>query len=647
MAKIAFLAVNEEMIGHAKNVLKNSNIDAELKVVTSENVLDEARLSVQNGANVVIARGNHASIIKSKTMIPLVEIVLTGQDIARLIRQAKEIVHKPSPVIGFVGFKNMFSSAKPLDEILGVTVNLYSVSLTEDLGAAVARAAEDKVDLIIGGEIANSYADDLGIPTLFLLSGEDSIREAFRVAEKVAYAIELEKKNSAEFKTILDYSFDGLIKLNEEGTVIIFNYLAEKILSKRSEEAVGKHISEVFNLLDGELIQSVLTEGREYQSKIIQKANLALVANIAPIIVDSHIEGAILSFQEFKKIEELEAEIRKEAYSKGYVAKNTFKEIIGQSKSVSEIRRLAKIYADHDSPVMISGETGTGKKQLAESIHNESLRRNNPFVMIDCASMPYELLEKRLYGFVEGIHMSSTVKKGLFEIAHTGTLFLDKITELNQYAQASLLRAMREGIITRVGEDRPFQVNVRIICSVNRNINRLISEGKFNEELYYMLNVLPLNIPPLRERKDDLASMLEHYIEYYNSMYRKHIILTDAAKEVICSYPWYGNVRQLKSFCERVVILAPKKVLDEEFIHICLEDYDSTFDENKMNTVKTDKVVVYKNPEASKIMALLEIHNGNRAKVAEGLNISKTTLWRKMKKYNIDSKFDFGESRQS
>ena len=644
MGKIAFLVVSDDMIQHAKKIVKGMNVEVEMKIVTSANVLEEAKLSVQNGANVVIARGIHASIIKSNTKLPLVEIVLTGQDIAKLIHQAREIIKKPSPLIGIVGLKNMFSDTKSFEEIFGVNINEYMVSEAEELTKAVERAAADKVDLVIGGEVANRYAEKLGIPSLFLTSGEDSIKEAFRIAEKVDYAIRLEKKNSAEFSTILEYSFDGIIKLNSSGMVVVFNYVAEKTFKKSAEQVLGKHISEVIDLVDEDLMKSVLIEGKELQSTFLRKGNLSLVANIAPIIVDNKTEGAIISFQEFKKIEELEAEIRKEVYAKGYLAKGTFKQIIGDSNETSQLKRLAKLYANNDSPIMIVGESGIGKKLFAESIHNESLRRNNPYIMVDCASMPPELLEKKLYGYMEGSYMnsSSPVKKGLVEIAHTGTLFLDKITELDSYGQLSLLRVLRDGSIVRIGDDRALPVNIRLICSANKSIVKLVREGKFNQDLYYMLNVLTLNIMPLRARKDDTSALLEHYVEYYNNMYRKYVMLTDEAKETILSYPWPGNVQQLKTFCEKAIILASKKVLSEDFISRCLEDYDSILSETAISIFESDKKApVSRSPEALKILELLEIHSGNRTKVAEELRMSKATLWRRMKKYNIETKFGY------
>jgi transcriptional regulator with PAS, ATPase and Fis domain len=643
MAKIAFLAVKEEMILQAKKVTRKIDVDVEMKVVTSHNAVVEAMHSVQNGANVVIARGNHAALISKNTEIPIVEIVLTGQEIAKLIQEAKEKLQKPSPVIALVGFQNMLSSTKLLDEILDVTIKEYFVNYAEELEGAVEKAALDKVDFIIGGEIVNAHAEKLNIPTLFLKSREDSIREAFRIAEKVAHAIDVEKKNTAEFKTILDYSFDGIIKLNNNGKIVILNYLAEKILRKSSEELIGKHITEVIDTLDQSIIQRVLSEGKALYSTLLHKENLALVSNIAPIIIDNKIEGAMVSFQEFKKIEELEAEIRKELYAKGYVAKSSFKHIVGESSEINRLIETAKLYAKYDLPVLITGESGTGKKMFAQSIHNESLRKSSPYVAVNCSAMSPEQLEKKLYGYLESnyMHSSSIIKKGLFEVAHTGTIFLENISEMDLRGQANLLRVLNEGSIARFGDDRILPVNVRVMCSSNKNLMNLVKEGKFSEELYYTLCVLSLNLSPVRTRKEDVLALLDCFIDEYNNRYKKYVVLTEGAKSLVCSYPWQGNVRQLKSFCEKITILAPKKVLNDSFINEHLEPYSIIYDVNKYSSSdEGKKVVVYENPEAAKILELLEKHNGNRGEVAGELNISKTTLWRKLKKYKIENKFE-------
>jgi transcriptional regulator with PAS, ATPase and Fis domain len=229
----------------------------------------------------------------------------------------------------------------------------------------------------------------------------------------------------------------------------------------------------------------------------------------------------------------------------------------------------------------------------------------------------------------------------MFDVAHTGTIFLDQICELDLYNQASLLRVINEGNIIRKGDDRTLPVNVRVICSSNKNLMNLVIEGKFNEDLYYVLNVLSLRLTPLRDRKEDILVLLDYFVNEYNNKYKKYVVLTEEARAVMCAYPWYGNVLQFKNFCEKLIILASKKVLNENTISEYLELYNPSLNENKYDKIVFDKkIIVYGNPEAAKILELLDKHKGNREKVAEELNISKTTLWRKIKKYKIENKFN-------
>ncbi|OOM80844.1 sigma 54-interacting transcriptional regulator [Clostridium sp. BL-8] len=644
MARITFLALTDDMIKQAKKIIKNTDTDVETKIVSPENALTEARNSVQEGTNVIIARGSIATSISEKINTPVVEIVLTGQEIGQLVYKAKEILQKKYPVIAIVGTSNMFGPTKVFDEMLNVTIKEYFVKYREELEIAVEKAVKDNVDFIIGGELVNAYANKHKIPTLFLKSTEDSIREAFRIAEKVVYTSELEKKNTAEFKTILDYSFDGIIKLNDKGIIVLVNYLTERILKKGSEEIIGKHITEVIDAISKDLIEKVLKDGKEIYSTLLQNESLALAANLAPIMIDKKIDGVIISLQEFKKIEKLESQIRKELYAKGYIAKSNFEHIIGNSSKIDELKTLAKLYAKYDSPILIMGEIGTGKKMFAQCIHNESLRKINPFVAVDCTSMLSEQLENKLYGYLENnyVHSSTIIKKGMFDIAHTGTIVLNEISELDKYGQSNLLRALKEDCIVRRGDDKVLPIDVRIICTSTKNLAELVREGKFNAELYYMLNVLRLNITPLRERKEDIITLLDNFIREYNIIYKKYAIFTEGAKAVINSYPWYGNVTQLKKFYERLIILSQQKVINEDFVNANLEFYTNNLYKNDGRVANEEKrVVVYGNYEAAKILELLEKYNGKRQKVAEELNISTTTLWRKIKKYNIENTFNF------
>lgn len=644
MAKIAFMAVNQDMVEQAEEIVKNFEIEVEIKLTTSDNVVAEAELAAKNGADIVIARGTHAYLVRKHTRIPVVEIVLTGQELALLIAEAREMTGKSDPIIGIVGVKSMFSNTKPFEKLFNVTIREYFVEGREGLEAAVQWAWEEKMDIIIGGEIALECAKQRGLPALYLKSQIDSIADAFRSAKRVAYAIELEKKNTAELRTILNYSFDGIIRLDDQGRVTVINYMAEKILGKSSDELLGKPITAILKLPDETQLHQVLHEGKSLYSIIINNENVALVANIANMTVDNVSQGAILSFREFKKIEELEAEIREKLYTKGYVAEHTFNQVISHSKIMKELKVTANTYAKYDLPILLCGELGTGKSVVAECIHNSSLRQNSPFVTVNCQGLPKALLQKQLFGYVVEnpyTNLSSKVVKGAFEMAHVGTLFLDHVAELDEYSQNNLLRILQHGTLMRGESEKTFPVNVRVICATDINLLQLVKEGRFNEELYYELSILELYLPPLRQRKEDITGLLDYYIEEYGNLYKKYIILTDDARELIYAYPWYGNAQQLKRFCEKLIILADKKVLDADFINRSLASFTVSWDANKFETEEpTGKVIVYQSPESARILKALEKHSGNRALVAEELGISTTTLWRKIKKYNIGYKFE-------
>jgi transcriptional regulator with PAS, ATPase and Fis domain len=643
MAKVLFIAANQDMAMQAAELSDNFDLDLEVKLIASANVVEEAQKAARNGVNIVIARGYHAYLVGKYTNLPVVKIVMTGQEIALLVAEARGIAGKQTPLIGLIGFKGMFSSTGPFEKLFDVVIKEYYVDHPEELEAAVDRAFEDRVDVVIGGELVLHYAAQKGLPALFQKSRVDSLAEALRSAKKVAYAIDLEKQNTAELRTILDYSFDGIIKLDRQGRIIVVNFMAEKILGKSSAELLEKPILDILDIAD---FQQVL-DGKNLYSVIINKANLALIANIVNMKVDNVSQGIFLSFQEFKKIEELEAAIRKQIYARGYVARHAFEQLISCSAQMKHLKTTGALYARYDLPVLISGELGTGKRFVAESMHNSSLRRENPFLAVDCRGCAPDLLQKQLFGYeLENpyTNQSGKVVKGVFELAHSGTAFLEHIAKLDEYSQNHLLQILQKGTVTRLESGKAIPVNVRVICGTDVNLVGLVQQGRFNEELYYRLSLLELYLLPLRERREDIAGLIDYYLNKYNNIYKKYIVLTDDAKELLNLYAWRGNVSQLKLFCEKITVLAEKKVLDAEFVNrylVSFPDISVARDEGDCDFAAFDKrVILYRNPESATILAALEKHSGNRTLVAEELGMSATTLWRKMKKYHIGYKFE-------
>ena len=252
--------------------------------------------------------------------------------------------------------------------------------------------------------------------------------------------------------------------------------------------------------------------------------------------------GFYFCIQEITYIKKLEQNLSKMLRDKGQIARYTFDDIKTNSVNMENTKNLAKKIAKSDYTVLITGESGTGKELFAQSIHNESDRRNQPFIAINCAAMPENLLESELFGYEEGAFTGALKggKKGLFEQAHNGTVFLDEIGDMPMYLQIKLLRVLQENQVMRVGGQSIIDIDVRVIAATNRDLPKMIKEEKFRSDLYYRINVLPIHIPPLRERKDDINMMLKYFIE-------RDISISEKVKSIINSYNWPGNIRELRN----------------------------------------------------------------------------------------------------
>jgi len=274
--------------------------------------------------------------------------------------------------------------------------------------------------------------------------------------------------------------------------------------------------------------------------------------------VGSEIGGAVVTFQSVNRVQELENRIRRKIFLKGHTSKYRFRDILGASPSLKQAIRMAEKYSRVDANVLITGETGTGKELFAHSIHAESPRAEGPFVAVNCAALPEPLLESELFGYAEGAFTGAMRggKVGLFELAHRGTIFLDEIGELPLSFQAKLLRVLQEREIMRVGDDRVIPVDVRVIAATNLNLQRLTEEGKFRRDLLFRLDVLRVDVPPLRERREDIFFLLRYYLDIFAQKFAKGRVLLDPSiEEYLCGYSWPGNVRELVNLCERIAAL--------------------------------------------------------------------------------------------
>lgn len=378
-------------------------------------------------------------------------------------------------------------------------------------------------------------------------------------------------------------------------------------------------------------MENALERGQEAYAFMLDIHHKAVVVNIAPILVENQIEGAVLTFQEGQRLIEMDSEMRRELYQRGFVAKHSFDNMIQEDPETTRMLELAKRISKFSAPILLTGETGSGKNILAQCIHNESMVHSNAFVSIDCSAWLPETIDNMLFG-------NFTVRKDSIldsyaEMAQGGTLYLSHVEMLPLETQYKLLCLIR-GRFLHNGPSRPVAANVRVIASTAVNLISRVEKGEFRSDLYYALNVLSLEVLPLRRRRADILGWMELYLDEWQKKYKRYVHLTQGTRDYLLDYDWPGNLDQLCSVCERLVLLTQKRNIDEVFLRQQLEQVTPRL------LPGTEQIVLYKDQKAVEIAALLKKHHGNRQKVADELGVSKTTLWRYLKKFNITSDYN-------
>jgi DNA-binding NtrC family response regulator len=306
--------------------------------------------------------------------------------------------------------------------------------------------------------------------------------------------------------------------------------------------------------------------------------------------------------------------------------------IVGQSSAMAKVLDLVRSVSPSESTVLITGESGTGKEMLAREIHKHSSRCTGPFVVVDCGALVETLFESELFGHVKGSFTGAhETKHGRFEIASGGTIFLDEISNISLNIQAKLLRAIQEREVTRVGSSKPIKVDVRIVAATNRDLSEMVREGNFREDLFYRLSVVPINIPPLRERKEDIPALVDHFLKKYNKIAKKNIAGTSPqVDKALKSYDWPGNIRELENTMERAVVLSKGDRIDLDSLMYFGISVSPSFMRASGGDYKSLEEV-----EKEYIQTVLQSQGGNKSRTAEILGVDRKTLQAKVKKYNL------------
>ncbi|MBM7870294.1 transcriptional regulator with PAS, ATPase and Fis domain [Clostridium pascui] len=463
------------------------------------------------------------------------------------------------------------------------------------------------------------------------------------ITEKEIIKEELKKEKNWSYmlKKALNMAYEGIVIVDKHGYITMISKGYAEFLGIDDKKVIGKHATDV---IENTRMHIVLKTGKEEEAQLQKIGNKYMMATRTPLFINGEIQGAVgkVLFKNVKELEFLHKKFSKvqkelEAYKEQFQEKNsaryTFADIVGNSDGIMEAKKLSKKAALTDSNVLLIGESGTGKELFAHSIHKNSNRKYGPFVKVNCAAIPSDLLESELFGYEGGAFTGAKKegKMGKFELADGGTIFLDEIGDMPLHMQVKLLRVLQEKEVERVGAVSPKNIDIRIIAATNQKLDGMVKEGKFRADLYYRLNVVTVKIPPLRERKDDIILLSKFLCEKISKKLNKENCAVSAeALEYLKSYKWEGNVRQLENAIERAInimdntstLLLPKH-LPKEITGVEID----------INISKLEDIIWQ--AERNAIVNAIKMCKGNKQKAAKELGVSRTTLYEKINKYKI------------
>lgn len=435
------------------------------------------------------------------------------------------------------------------------------------------------------------------------------------------------------FNVILDSVADGVFTIDEKGEITFFNRAAEEITGFTKEEALRHNCFDIFraNICQTNCaLKETIRTGKEIINlpiNIINKDGREIPISVSTAVLrdeTGRIIGGVETFRDLSAIEELKKELRQQY---------TFQDIVSKNHVIQEIFQILPDIAESDSTVLVQGPSGSGKELFAKAIHNLSLRKDKPFIKMNCGALPDNLLESELFGYVKGAFTDAKRDKpGRFALADGGTIFLDEIGDTSPALQVKLLRVLQDGEYEPLGGTRTVRVDVRLVVATNKDLLTLVRSGQFRDDLYYRLNVVKIDLPPLSRRREDIPLLIEHFVEKFNHKTGKNLSgVSHEVMSLLMRYDFPGNVRELENVVEHAFVMCKGEMIEPRHLPPELIDWaeERLREENEVTRP-------LQTAEAEVIRKALERNRGNRVRTARELGIDRTTLWRKIKRYNMD-----------
>jgi len=632
--KIGVVSSGRSLVDTTRELAIEKGIDIQSAYLGLDDAIEAAKEMESDGTEVVLARGGTVPLIRNHIQIPVLGFPLSTIDLLKCIQEAANFGRN----ILLVSFSKRMKGIEFANELFNIRLTQSVCKNYKDMLKLISTRG-DKFDAMVGGSTSSAVAKTYGLNAVETQTSEEAIDSTLDSALSVAKYNRIEQEKSHRFSLIIDRVSDGVIAYDREGNITTINEKAHALLKVDQETATDKSVND---LLPGSTGMNVLSTQLPIADRIERIGSELFVFNHIPIVINNEAVGGVTTFKDASNVMEVENEIRR-SLSKGLIAKYNLSDLIYISDGMKKMIERVKQFASTGSTILIVGETGTGKEILAQSIHNLSQRAKQAFVSINCAALSEQLLESELFGYEEGSFTGSRKggKPGLFETAHKGTIFLDEIGATSHNVQRHLLRVLQEKEVMRIGADRIVPVNVRVIAASNQELVEEVNKGSFREDLFFRLNVLNINIPPLRNRLEDLPYLVKKFFKILSIEHKKDPFqIPKRCVTKLQEYPWPGNVRQLKNFIERLFLICDSgfnmNVFDELFIEL-VEYRPKEFIPNissKSTSLKDQLRTNNNQNEYETIKKALEASCFCKTKAAKLLGISRTTLWKKLKEIN-------------
>lgn len=632
VSRIVFISPYRDLSVLARSVAKELGMD---EVEFYEGWLEQAAkvIDALSGppVDIVISRGGTADYIARHYHVPVVPVNTGPFDLIECCLEAQRYGNN----IAITSFGRPLVGTRLLEHVMHITItDVVFTSLTE-LRRKIADLAADDGCCIVGGGPSVTYARECGLPSVFLRTSGETIKEALLRAAELARLHQEEKHKAYRLKAILDCAYDGIIAVDGQGKVEIFNAAAERIMGLAATQVVG---TDVRDSIPNTRLDEVLKTGRSEINEFQDIGTERIVTSRVPVKDGERVIGAVATFQEFARVVHAERRMRREMRGHRFTAHYTLRDVIGQSPVMKSARQLAESYAASDLTVFIYGPSGTGKELFAQGIHNASQRAAQPFVAVNCGALPPTLLESELFGYEEGAFTGAKRKgkHGLFELAHGGTIFLDEVDALPVELQGRLLRVLQEREVLRIGGESIIPIDVRVIAATNQPPTNLLHEKKLREDLFYRLNVLYLELPPLAQHRDDIPLLCQHFLGQHYT--KRMVAILSSIMPYLLRYTWPGNIRELYNFTQRLNFFQEKfhsSVSAHDFLQAVAPNIIAAITPRQAASGSDLRTRLVEQENAMILQTLA--WEGSVAKAAAALGIGKSTLWRKLKKIRQES----------